>query len=216
MGGVPTLHLLLPRLSSASCLENFKVNVKSKETTLPWLGGTFISRTLALSTLISHSLWVFFSDRKCRHHKTLGSSITINFPSDPYCLAGDTIRLWWVSMGITFMILPKLQFCPQAPQLQEILRGRDCLRSEECSVMDETIKMTLLVKLKVYVLCLWLMSGWWHLDPVSYYGAAWDPPCGRMAAPMAGKSKEVNLACLVKEHLHKELSARIEGSSHQK
>lgn len=95
-----------------------------------------------------------FSDRKCRHHKTLGSSITINFPSDPYYLAGDTIRLWWVSMGITFMILPKLQFCPRAPRLQEILRGRDCLQSEECSVMDETIKMTLLVKLKVYALCL--------------------------------------------------------------
>lgn len=57
-------------------------------------------------------------------------------------------------MGITFMILPKLQFCPRAPQLQETLRGRDCLQSEESSVMDETIKMTLLVKLKVYVLCL--------------------------------------------------------------
>lgn len=57
-------------------------------------------------------------------------------------------------MGITFMILPKLQFCPQAPQLQEILRGRGCLWSEEFSVMDETIKMTPLVKLKVYVLCL--------------------------------------------------------------
>lgn len=57
-------------------------------------------------------------------------------------------------MGITFMILPKFQFCPQAPQLQETLRGRDCLQSEESSVMDETIKMTLLVKLKVYVLCL--------------------------------------------------------------
>lgn len=27
-------------------------------------------------------------------------------------------------MGITFMILPKLQFCPRAPQLQEILRGK--------------------------------------------------------------------------------------------
>lgn len=57
-------------------------------------------------------------------------------------------------MGITFMILPKLQFCPRAPQLQEILRGRGCLRSEECSVMDETIKMTPLVKLEVSVLCL--------------------------------------------------------------
>lgn len=33
---------------------------------------------------------------------------------------------------------------------------------------------------------------------------------------MAGESREVNLACLVKEHLHKELSARSEGSSQQK
>lgn len=52
-------------------------------------------------------------------------------------------------MGITFMILPELQICPRAPKLQEILRGRDCLRSEEYRVMDETIKMTPLVKPKV-------------------------------------------------------------------
>lgn len=52
------------------------------------------------------------------------------------------------------MILPKLQICPRAPKLQEILRGRDCLRSEEYRVMDETIKMTLLVKLKVGCCCL--------------------------------------------------------------
>lgn len=114
-------------------------------------------------------------------------------------------------MGITFMILPKLQFCPRAPQLQETLRGRDCLQSEESSVMDETIKMTLLVKLKVYVLCLWLMSGWWHLDPVSLGVAGWLHPWlvspGRWIWPVWG---------LIKEHLHEELSARIEGSSHQK
>lgn len=33
---------------------------------------------------------------------------------------------------------------------------------------------------------------------------------------MAGKSREVNLACVVKEHLHEELSAWSEGSSQQK
>jgi len=49
-------HFLLPPLSCTSCLESFKVNLKSKETTLPLLGGTFVSRTLALSTLISDSL----------------------------------------------------------------------------------------------------------------------------------------------------------------
>lgn len=57
-------------------------------------------------------------------------------------------------MRITFMILPKLQICPWAPKLQEILRGRDCLRSEEYRVMDETIKMTPPVKLRVGCRCL--------------------------------------------------------------
>lgn len=57
-------------------------------------------------------------------------------------------------MRITFMILPRLQICPWAPKLQEILRGRDCLRSEEYRVMDETIKMTPLVKLKGGCCCL--------------------------------------------------------------
>lgn len=52
------------------------------------------------------------------------------------------------------MILPKLQICPQAPKLQEILRGRDCLQNEGYRVMDETIKMTPLVKLKVGCCCL--------------------------------------------------------------
>lgn len=46
-------------------------------------------------------------------------------------------------MEITFSMLLKLQTCPQAPRLQEILRGRDCLWSGEYGVMDETIKMTL-------------------------------------------------------------------------
>lgn len=95
-----------------------------------------------------------FFYRRCRHHNTRRSSITINFSSDRYYLARETIRLRWVSMGITFMILPKLQICPRAPKLQEILRGRDCLRSEEYRVMDETIKMTPLVKLKAGCCCL--------------------------------------------------------------
>lgn len=67
--------------------------------------------------------------------------------------------------------------------------------------MDETIKMTLLVKLKVDALfamccaCDWCQGdGIW--TPCRITGAAQDPPCGTVAGPVAGKSRKVNLACL--------------------
>lgn len=54
-----------------------------------------------------------------------------------------------MSMEITLMVLPKLQICPQAPKLQEVLRGRDCLWRGEDRVTDETIKTARPVQVEV-------------------------------------------------------------------
>lgn len=99
------------------------------------------------------------------------------------------------------MILPKIQICPQAPKLKEILRGRDCLQNEGYRVMDVTIKMTPLVKLKVGCCCFQCVV---HMiavrtmvsRPCHIMGAVRDSLWGKTAGPMAIKLCKLNLVCL--------------------
>lgn len=89
-----------------------------------------------------------------------------------------------MSMEITLMMLPKLQTCPQAPKLQEVLRGRDCLWRGEDRVMDERMKTTRLVQVEAGCCRLQCpvpttVSEGWDPDPAPSYGCMIRPCTGQ-------------------------------------
>lgn len=97
-----------------------------------------------------------------------------------------------MSMEITLMMLPKLQTCPQAPKLQEVLRGRDCLWRGKDRVMDERMKMTRPVQVEAGCCRLrcsvrTTVSEGWDPDPAPSYGCRIRPCTGQNDWTMGGR-----------------------------